>query len=276
MKHLFYIQLLLLIIPLSFLAQTSDFEGSKDHPLVTRIDGFYISGYEENDFDSFNFKTDEGGVLVEGHKYVITYQINDGFTSPGKTKVMQNYINAIEAIGGKVLLKSSYYTVLKAKKNNMETWLKVEPMHGNDDKYQLTIVDKTIMEQDVVADAAIFAKGIEATGHIAIYGIYFDSGKSIVKSESESALSEITKLLKDKPSLKLYVVGHTDSDGSFVMNMDLSKKRAEAVVNQLVQKYQIDKNRLVSDGCGELCPVESNRSEEGKAKNRRVELVELL
>ncbi len=119
------------------------------------------------------------------------------------------------------------------------------------------------------------AKDLARTGHVAVYGIYFDFGKADVKSESEPMLKEIAKLLQQDPRLKLHVVGHTDSVGELAYNLDLSRRRAQAVVQVLATKHGIAPGRLRGDGVGPLAPVASNDTEEGRAKNRRVELVKL-
>jgi outer membrane protein OmpA-like peptidoglycan-associated protein len=139
--------------------------------------------------------------------------------------------------------------------------------------YRLSIVEKEIMKQDVVANAEAMGKDINTTGHVSIYGIFFDTGKSEIKPESDAAISEIAKLLKNSKALKLYVVGHTDNVGSFDSNMKLSKSRADAVVKTLSGKHGIAAARLKPYGVASLSPVTSNDTEDGKAKNRRVELV---
>ena len=117
-------------------------------------------------------------------------------------------------------------------------------------------------------------KGLDAEGHIAIYGIYFDSGSDKAKPASDEALGEIAKLLKSRPDLGLLVVGHTDNVGKLDFNMDLSRKRAASVVNALTEGHGIDTARLTPAGVGFLAPVASNRGDAGRAMNRRVELVE--
>jgi outer membrane protein OmpA-like peptidoglycan-associated protein len=117
------------------------------------------------------------------------------------------------------------------------------------------------------------AGDIGSSGKVAIYGIYFDFDKAEVKPESEPALAEIAKLLQADATLKLYVVGHTDNAGGYDHNMKLSQQRAEAVVRELTSKYRIAAVRLKPRGVGSLAPVTSNDTEEGRAKNRRVELV---
>lgn len=123
-----------------------------------------------------------------------------------------------------------------------------------------------------VVSADKMAGAIGDTGRIALYGIFFDFDKAAVKPESGPTLAEIVKLLKAEPALKLYVVGHTDGKGAQDYNQPLSQRRAAAVVDALV-KQGIDKSRLAPAGVGMLAPVTSNETEEGRARNRRVELV---
>jgi flagellar motor protein MotB len=138
----------------------------------------------------------------------------------------------------------------------------------------LYVVEVKPMEGGLVTvDAAALGGDITRSGHAAVYGIYFDTAKAVVKPESDAALKEIANLLQQTPALKLFVVGHTDNVGSLASNMDLSKRRADAVVAALSTKYGVVAARLVAQGCGPLAPVSSNDTENGQAKNRRVELV---
>ena len=136
------------------------------------------------------------------------------------------------------------------------------------------IIESESMDTGMVTiDAEAMAKGIDATGHIAIYGVYFDTDSAEIKTESSPTLTEISKLLNDRPSLKLLVVGHTDNQGDYDYNMGLSGRRAEAVTRVLSAQYGIDGSRLRSAGVGYLAPVASNDTAAGMEKNRRVELV---
>ena len=138
----------------------------------------------------------------------------------------------------------------------------------------LDVVDAVPIETGMVAiDAAAMAKDISSTGHVALYGIYFETDKADVKPESQPTLQEIAKLLKQDPSLRLFVVGHTDSVGGFDYNVGLSERRAAAVVKELTARHGIAAARLKPAGVGMLSPVAPNDREEGRAKNRRVELV---
>ena len=126
----------------------------------------------------------------------------------------------------------------------------------------------------VTVSASDMAKKIESTGSVALYGIYFDFNKADLKPESDATLDQIAQLLKNDGALKLLVVGHTDNVGTFDFNTGLSQRRAAAVVATLTGKYGIAKARLMPVGVSFAAPVASNKSEEGRAKNRRVELVE--
>jgi outer membrane protein OmpA-like peptidoglycan-associated protein len=139
--------------------------------------------------------------------------------------------------------------------------------------YAHVIVNKP-MEANKLVDAQAMADRIADSGRIALYGIYFDTNKTDLKPESEPTLQEMAKLLKAQPTLKLLVVGHTDNVGTFASNIDLSQRRAQAVVNALVSKHGVAKDRLTPVGDSFSAPVASNKTEEGRARNRRVELVE--
>jgi outer membrane protein OmpA-like peptidoglycan-associated protein len=108
---------------------------------------------------------------------------------------------------------------------------------------------------------------------VALYGLYFDSGKSELRADSKPTLAEMAKLLRQDPALRAYIVGHTDNQGTYVHNLELSQKRAESVVAALVAGYTIDPKRLVPKGVASVAPVASNDTEAGRTRNRRVELV---
>lgn len=117
-------------------------------------------------------------------------------------------------------------------------------------------------------------EGIAANGKLAIYDIYFDTGKSEVKSESSSALKVIADYLNNNSSKKFLIVGHTDNTGDFNANIELSTDRAKAVCNKLISEYKINKEIIKPFGVGSSSPKTSNSTSSGKSRNRRVELVE--
>ncbi|HSA79077.1 MAG TPA: OmpA family protein [Nitrospirota bacterium] len=250
-----------------------DKDGSKDYPLFNRLPGTYICGYEDVEFDAHPFWDEKKREInVEGHRYFFRYCYNEGVKKMSPLQILRNYESAVTKIGGVVLVSNWEETsYMKIVKNGKEIWLQVA---NNVGEPILHIIEKEAMKQDIVANADAFSNDIKSTGHTAIYGIYFDTGKSEIKSESDAALSEIVKLLKKEEGLKLNVVGHTDNVGGMDSNIKLSQARAEAVVQALVGKYGIAANRLTAYGVGTLAPVASNKTEDGRGKNRRVELVE--
>ncbi|ELX10479.1 outer membrane protein OmpA [Janthinobacterium sp. HH01] len=138
------------------------------------------------------------------------------------------------------------------------------------------IVEAKAMEGGKVSanlNAADMAKGIAADGKVAVYGVFFDTDKTDVKPESKDALAEMAKLLQQDAKLKLYVVGHTDSQGALAHNLELSQKRAESVIKVLAADYKVDAKRLSAKGVASYSPAASNDAEAGREKNRRVELV---
>ena len=252
----------------------SDTKGCSDHPLFTRMLNTHIAFCKTVGFDSFKFKTGKGSeTAVEGKRFELRYQTNQGIDEyPGPLQIIRNHQNAISKIGGTVLYEDQRYTWLKVVKDGKEIWAQVDTA-WNKGTYMLTIIEKKAMTQEVVAGAELFKSGLNTTGHVEVPGIFFDTGKSEIKPESEASIAEIAKLLKADPNLKVYVVGHTDNVASLDLNIKLSRARAEAVAQALVSKHGIAASRLNGQGAGPLLPVASNDNEEGRAKNRRVELV---
>ncbi len=253
-----------------------DVAGGKDPTMFSRMPGFYIYNYQELEFDRFEFPVDYGKTqAVEGRHYYIDYYANEGIKLPSALQIARNYSNAAKGIGGEAIYEyddgGSQYLTLKVTKDNAEAWAFVEAA-GNG-MYKIHVVEKELMNQVVEADAASLAATINETGKAAVYGIYFDTGKSVIKPTSDAAIGEIAKLLKNDAGLKLYVVGHTDNVGTFDYNIKLSQARATAVSDALVKKHGIAGARLTPFGAGPTSSAASNKSEEGRAKNRRVELV---
>jgi outer membrane protein OmpA-like peptidoglycan-associated protein len=168
---------------------------------------------------------------------------------------------------------SSNYLAARASKGGEEIWIVLD---ARSNATLINVIRVKAMETGAVTvDAALLAKGILDDGHVAVYGIQFDTNKTELKSQSQPILAEIAALLKANAALKIYVVGHTDNAGTLEANLALSRGRAAAVVKELTSsRHGIAASRLSAQGVGPLVPVASNRSEAGRAKNRRVDLVE--
>jgi OmpA-OmpF porin, OOP family len=253
-------------------AQTNK-AGCKEHPLFpTSMPGYFIQNCKTEEFGSFDFSLVPREKLpVEGKFTFLTYAITNRKDEPSPVAILRNYENAIIKVGG-TIIKTDPNRRLNGKieKDGQEIWVQVEKGNGS---IWLRIVEKRAMAQYVVADSAAMSGDLKSTGHVAIYGIYFDTNKSEVKPDSKPALEEIAKLMKQDSGLKLKVVGHTDMTGAMEANMKLSQARGEAVVQVLVSQYGIPESRLKGYGVGPLAPVATNDSEDGRAKNRRVKLV---
>jgi outer membrane protein OmpA-like peptidoglycan-associated protein len=291
-------------------AQDQDVEGSKDHPLISRYPGSYIAKYLTKEFDEFSLPlgpVDEENTItknqhLEGKITRIVYVAPAGRTV---LEVFRNYQAALKKGGFEALFtcgpQGCGSTIANAYANsgdNADYWGPEHGIHyisaklgrpegdvyvsllvddqGGDSRAnaELYLIEVKPMESDLITvNAASLANDINRTGHASVYGIYFDTGKADIKPESDATLNEIAKLLQGDPTLKLYVVGHTDNQGTLDLNMDLARRRAEAVLAALTTKYAVPASRLKAYGCGPYAPVASNDSEDGRAKNRRVELV---
>ena len=294
------------------MAQDKDAEGSKDHPLISRYPGSYIDGYNQKEYEEFDLPLgmakDSSGTdpeIFEKHQHLEGKLTLISYTTPaGRStlEVFRNYKSALAKAGFVTLFEckgsdtgpgecgpmqgyvhhrfeqgaagepDQRYVAAKLARPEGDVYVEV---HVHPEGALLSLIEMKPMESELITvDAASLANDLNRSGHASVYGIYFDTGKAEVKPESDAALKEIAKLLQQDPKLKLHVVGHTDNVGTLVSNMDLSRRRADAVAKVLTTKYTIAASRLAAQGVGPLAPVASNKSEEGRAKNRRVELVE--
>jgi outer membrane protein OmpA-like peptidoglycan-associated protein len=257
-------------------AQLSDYKGYKDLALFTRMPHYFLSdegSFVDSPFDGVDFTVKSGTQRVEGHhtKYSYNFDPSAG-PNPSFLQIIRNYQAAARRIGGEVLSDDgARRTTLRVSKNGTETWVAVEAFNEGRN-YELDIIEKQAMVQDVVANAAAFQAGLKENGHVEVPGIFFDFGKSEIKPESDAALAEVVKLLRSNPAMKVWVVGHTDNVGSVDSNLTLSGARAAAVVKALATKG-IAAGRMAPHGAGPYAPVASNATEQGRAHNRRVELV---
>ena len=284
------LSLILFLLVSFFVKAQDDKEGSKDFPLISRMNGFYIMEYNEKTYERYAFTVPAGKDAfakkeVEGKLTTINYKNKDGIKA-SRLQILKNYVNATKKIGGKVVFDGDgrdwgfdggLYTVfdatMKFTDKGKEIWagLSFDNSYLDPDvAYVLTIVEKEEMKQDVVASADML-QALNTDGRIALY-INFDTGKDMIKTESQSIIDEVVNMLKDNPTLNLSVEGHTDNAGVAASNLKLSEMRARAVMNALVSKG-IAAKRLVAKGFGQSKPIEDNNTEEGRAKNRRVELV---
>ncbi len=260
----------------------TDRKGCTDPELFpTRMPGYLIGECDSKEYDVYEFWPAKPGKRIpqEGRKTIVHYRWPTGQGKPTMSglEIVRNYEAAIAKIGGTTqnirTTGPDPFVNATIVKDGREVWVQVTP-RGGGNGIEVAIVEKKVMEQHIVADAASFGNDLKGTGHTAVYGIFFDTGKAELKPESAAALQEIAKLLGADPGLRLFVVGHTDAVGVFEDNMRLSQARAEAVVKALTGTHGVAAARLRPYGVASLAPVASNAAEEGRAKNRRVELVQ--
>jgi OOP family OmpA-OmpF porin len=290
-------------------AQQPDMEGSKDHPLISRYPGSYIRNYFQKEFDEFELPlgklTSEKLSKTQHLEGKITYIWYEAPRDRSQLEISRNFEAALKQAGFVTLFTcardqcgadegitpypnlqeerwgpgyQTRYLSAKLSRPGSDVYVSLDVQTGGcgdcEPWIYLYVVEAKPMEAGLVTvDAASLAGDISRTGHASVYGIYFDTAKADVKPESDGTLKEIAKLLQQNPALQLYVVGHTDNQGALEMNMDLSMRRANAVVEVLASKYGVAAARLKPLGDGPSAPVAANDAEEGRAKNRRVELV---
>jgi OOP family OmpA-OmpF porin len=279
MKTACLLALLALAAPAA-LAQ-EDARGSKDHPLLTRYPDSHIVEYVKNyNAEEFAVGTKAGQPerkSVEGDATVITYFHNNAEKQPSALQVIRNYQNAIKGIGGQVVYErmpkdgDGGETTLRVKTGGKEVWIRLEPgiFSAPTQSYKLWIVEVAAMQQ--VVSAGKLLEELNKAGFIALY-INFDTGKWDLKADGRATVAEIVTMLKGAPTLKIAIEGHTDNVGQAAANKALSEKRAQSVM-AAIAAGGIDAKRLSAAGVGQERPIADNRGEEGRAKNRRVELV---
>lgn len=268
------------------------------HPLIPAYPGSTEgSGPEQVAFDEFDFPVGP----TKGGKFTKTEHAEGKLTTfaygapPGRSQleVFRNYESALKAAGfttlytckGEQCGSQLGYRALGYIPNGDEArYLAAKLARPEGDVYvalhvqpletRFVVVESKPMATGMVKISAdALSKDIGSTGHAAVYDILFDTGKAEIKPESATALAEIAKMLAQTPALTVHVVGHTDNVGPLAQNLDLSKRRAQSVVTALTTTYKVAAARLRADGVGPLAPVASNDTEQGRARNRRVELV---
>jgi outer membrane protein OmpA-like peptidoglycan-associated protein len=280
-------------LPLS--GQTEDAEGCKDHALFNRMPGFHIVECKQSQFDLKRFPigppTADGSEAksteVEGAFFFLKYELMEGSTKPSPLQTMRNFQNAAKKTGGAVIAEYPgwckaaldetlhtgngcilYGTTLKFAGQGKETWAFVES-NGEGESYEIWLVERQAMKQDIAVGE--IRQGLDKDGFVAVY-INFDTGSATIQQDSMSQLQEIVKLLQADTALKLEIGGHTDNVGAADANQKLSESRANAVMAALV-KAGVAAGRLTAKGYGQTIPIADNRKEDGRAKNRRVELL---
>lgn len=283
-----------------------------DHPAVSRYPGAVIWHHDYKEFEEAQLllskpyedpktrKTVADKVLpVEGKVTYLHYEI-PGTASP--LQVFRNYQSALKRSGftelfvcnrpcydnnlgdlsGLLKARDLYLNghvdnqYLAAQRGDTYVSLAVNSYgSGSATHAWLFVIEKDKLDDGkmaVTGDSAI-AKALNTNGRVDLYGFYFDTAKAELKPGSDATLNELAQVLKDNPALQIDVVGHTDDVGNDKVNQSLSQARAQAVVAALSGRKGIAAERMAAIGRGATQPVASNKHEDGRAKNRRVEIV---
>ena len=325
MKKLIMIIVSLVIITPLFAQLTTDVEGGKDYPLISRFEGSVIEFYKETKYGTYKIPLNDKGsldfdkpMILKGKVIRIQYSVD---IENNPEYVLHNYIEACNNAEFKTLTSLAneqlgvgersqdwnaryygsgdayFYNALNngkfGMKHGIPSWKSnqayIVASSEKGDKiiyFSVHVIDHdnfTLITQDVIEVAAPktgkvtaekLSKGISADGHVTLDGIFFEVGNAEIKAESEAAIKTTVDYLKSVPDKKFFIVGHTDNTGLVVENMKLSEDRANSVKDKLVNQYGVSPDQIEAFGVSSLAPVASNLTEEGKSKNRRVEIVE--
>ena len=257
----------------------------KEHSLIKPFPGSELIA-DECEYKNYNFCTfryydsvtdDEFEKIVKGKYWYLVYTMQDENGDPvegfSPFEIAENYMAAAKNKGGTVIYDNAVngeaiFTIPLSDGSTL--WARVDAFDGG--VYYIWIVEEEGLKQKLSFGAEELKKELDASGRVAIYGIYFDTSRASLKPESITALDGIVKAMISYPDLKLEIEGHTDNSGTDEINQTLSTQRAETVRSYLLL-FGIDGSRLTAAGYGSSKPVTSNDTDEGKAKNRRVELV---
>lgn len=277
----FFLSLFLLMLVIPTLAADIP-----EHPFIRPYPGSVLAENMSryNNFDSYEFysqneKTQKREkVLVKGKKWVLLYEVRtpsgDRVRDISKLEFFENYKAAALEMGGKVIYEDVGEMVLNIPRDDGGiTWCRVSGNAGLGQQ-ELVIIDEEGFKKSLTFGPIEMKEALDRDGRVILYDILFDYDRATLQQESNKQLQHIVTLLSQNPELKVEIQGHTDNEGDAEYNLKLSERRA-TTVSQYLQLFGINADRLLAKGYGETQPVETNETEEGRAKNRRVELVKL-
>ncbi|HYN23198.1 MAG TPA: OmpA family protein [Thermoanaerobaculia bacterium] len=289
----------------TFVAGAAFAAAPKDHPLIQPYPGSVMSRREDEGFSEYKVvvglnqqgKTDDEIIKSIQASGTLTRLFYENPRDRSPLEIFINYKEALEKAGFKILFECKdtacspswassrwgrvtgmkyvsspmWYLAARRQSEGSEYWIALTIMKL---RHQIDVLEGKAMERGLVTVTAEALKsGLAAEGKAILDGVVFDHDKATIKAESKPALDVIGKYLKDNPSLKVFIVGHTDTVGSLDYNLKLSLQRAQAVAAALVKDHGIAADRLSAHGVGPLSPLKTNRTDQGKGQNRRVEMV---
>lgn len=243
-----------------------------DHRLFGRMPN-YAGETQKRNFDKFTFRVQDGeevkDVEVQGARHSVVYNIKDDATMASDLDVQENYRHVVETLGGQVLYRDERYISARLEHNGQTIWLNI---YSQENEIQLDVIEEKPFQASIKApEASAMKTALDKDGRVSLY-VNFDFNKATLKPDAGLVVAQVVKLLKDNPDLKLEIGGHTDNIGGRDYNVKLSEQRAATIVAALVAQG-VAADRLRAAGYGPDKPVADNNKEEGRAQNRRVELV---
>jgi outer membrane protein OmpA-like peptidoglycan-associated protein len=249
----------------------TDAEGCKDSPFIGRMPGSMINSCDNKEFQQVEMpagKDADGNAIIktfEGEYHYWDIATREGMS---EIQIYRNFETALKQGGFTIAYEDSPNTITAHKG---DTWYMLE---SKGSYYYQTMVTVKAMKQEVSAAVTALREELNKSGHVAVYGIHFQTGDAMIMPDSMHVLGEVAEMLKQNPEIKVIVEGHTDNVGSAANNQDLSDVRAQNVMAWLTA-HGVEGPRLSAKGWGQTKPVADNSTEPGRAKNRRVEFVKV-
>lgn len=289
----------------ALLAHSSASAAPQDHPLIKPYEGSVMSRRDDAGHRTYKVvtavdpegKTDDEVIRTLTATGTLTRLYYENPDHRSQLEIITNYKEALQAAGFSVLFEcggascgpswavSRWGRVTEMKYTSSPLWYLSATRRSDESeayvaiavaklRHQVDILEVNAMEKGLVTvTAEALKRGLTGEGKVVLDGLYFDTDKATLKPESTPALDVIGQFLQSDPSLQVYIVGHTDSDGTLEHNLRLSLNRAKAVATALIAQYGIPAGRLSAHGVGPLSPARANGSDAGKSANRRVEMV---
>jgi outer membrane protein OmpA-like peptidoglycan-associated protein len=252
-------------------AEGPDKQGCSDPKVLSRMPGCRLRACRTMEHDAVRMYVEEKAPLVEktGAVEEVSYSCP---ATVSALQIAQNVENALGAAGFRIVFRrAATANVRYVTANRGGEWVAVKAVGSH---YTVNHVTEAALKQEMTASADGWAAEINQTGRVSVYGINFDTARATIRPESEKVLAELATLLGKNPEWYLLVAGHTDNTGSDQVNVPLSAQRAEAVIAWLAG-HGVERGRLSAAGFGSRKPLADNGTEEGRAKNRRVDLIKL-
>jgi outer membrane protein OmpA-like peptidoglycan-associated protein len=244
-----------------------------DYKLVGHMPDFIAGTPAKRNFDQATLTVQDADgereLDVQGAKYSVDYQIKEGVAAPTNLDIQENYRTALIAQGAQILYTGSGYTAAHMENAGVSTWIQI---NSSETSVQVVVIEEKPLVLSIKPPTEeALKKAIDADGHAAFY-VAFDFDRATLRPEAAPVIALMVKLLKDSPDLKVLIEGHTDNIGAADYNLRLSDARARAVMEAVVAGG-VARERLSASGIGAARPLADNAAAEGRAKNRRVELV---